>query len=123
MAIVIDTNVLWHPEVLDLLEDEDVVVPSLVVLERCRQLRARGRDPVELLRNLDRLGWRVEPHDAEHALRSALLAPLDDKAWLKLARDAIIAGHVGPADVLWTFNAKDFRALGMAKERVVDLGA
>ncbi|SRR5581483_2332062 len=121
MAVVIDTNVLWHPEVLDLLEDEDVVVPALVFLERSRQLRQRGRDPDDLLRNLERLGWRVEPFDVEHAYRSALRAPLDDKAWIKLARDAIIAGHVGPGDVLWTFNAKDFRALGVAKERVVDL--
>lgn len=123
MAVVIDTNVLWHPEVLDLLEDEDVVVPSLVFLERSRQLRQRGRDPADLLHNLERLGWRIEAHDAEHAFRSALLAPLDDKAWIKLARDAIIAGHVGPGDVLWTFNAKDFLALGLAKEKIVDLGA
>ncbi|MEA3199651.1 MAG: hypothetical protein QOE90_1079 [Thermoplasmata archaeon] len=122
MAVVLDTNVLWHPEALDLLEDEDVIVPALVVLERCRQLRQRGADPAELLHAFERLGWRIEPYDAEHALRSALQAPLDDKAWLKLARDAIIAGHVGPADVLWTYNAKDFAALGLPREKIVDLG-
>jgi hypothetical protein len=39
--------------------------------------------------------------------------------WEARARDAMIAGYVGDADVLWTFNAKDFRALGLPDRQIV----
>jgi predicted nucleic acid-binding protein len=122
MRIVLDTSVLWDKPALERLRKEpgDIVLPAVAFTERARQFVRQGRPVAELWRQLAEGGFEVEAFGAEHGLRHA--ARLDDAAWARLARDALIAGHVGPGDVLWTKNPKDFLAVGLPREQVVGVG-
>ncbi|MEA3201026.1 MAG: hypothetical protein QOE90_2454 [Thermoplasmata archaeon] len=118
MRIVLDTGVFFRPAVLRELaaaEDADVVVPAVVLAERRRQLALAGRRPEELLEILEGNGFAIEPLGRDEAMRVPLA---DDARWRRHARDALIASHVGPVDVLWTTNPRDFLAFGLAPAQV-----
>jgi hypothetical protein len=120
VRIILDTGVFFRPEALRRLSGMPhlVVVPAVAFAERARQLAKRGVGPDAFLDVLDRLGFHVEPFGPEEALR---FAPglADDGRWRALARDAMIAGHLRPADLLWTTDPKDFLELGVPKDRLV----
>lgn len=124
MRHVLDTNVFYHPRALEHLATlpDDIVVPAVVVAERARQLqRDAGISPETFLAALRAQDFAVEPMGAEPACAYAPF--LDDATWQRLARDALIAGHVRPGDLLWTHDRKDFEALGLASEAIVDPAA
>lgn len=119
MKIVLDTNVFWNPKALQELSNrtEDVVVPAVVVAERARQLRRdRDRDAKAFVRQLEDMDFIIEPMGPSEAIRYT--EHLADKAWKKHARDALIAGHVGPTDELWTSNVKDFVEVGVPESQI-----
>lgn len=122
MRTVLDTGVLFRPTALQALKQQaaDVVVPAVAYAERLRQFAARGASRAELDDYLARMRFRVEPFGPEEAARY-VPGMMDDAAWQRLARDAMIAGHVGPNDRLWTTNPKDFLALGVPKDQIVPL--
>lgn len=117
--IVLDTGVLWAPDALERLvaQPADAILPAVAFTERARQILQAGRRVQELWDLLHRADIEVEVFRAEHGLRVA--ARLDDVAWRRHARDALIAGHVGPEDVLWTRNPRDFLAVGLRPEQIV----
>lgn len=123
MAVIVDTSALWSKEVLHRLRDrDDVIVPSVVFMERARQIVTGGGRLESFVQYLRRSGWPVAPFEELEALRSVRLAHVAPDRWRALFRDAMIAGHVGPHDQLWTFNPRDFLALGIPDRQVVDLG-
>ncbi|MHB8603791.1 MAG: type II toxin-antitoxin system VapC family toxin [Thermoplasmatota archaeon] len=125
MSIIVDTGVFWSPEAMERLRRRrDVLVPSIVFVERARQLEEKDEMTAERFAlRLRQLRWRVAPYTHEEAMRTLRLAPLEQGRWRRMARDALIAGHVGQHDVLWTFNGKDFRVLGLPERQIVDLDA
>lgn len=120
MRIVLDTSILWNPGALSRLAHEagDHVVPAVAYAERARQYAQSGRSIRQLDDTLEGFYLRVEPFTREFALRFVPRLT-DDVEWKRLDRDAMIAGHVGPADVLWTGNPKDFLAVGLREDQVV----
>ncbi len=121
MRIILDTNVLFHRRACQLLANkpDDLVLPAVAFAERVRQVQRRGGTVEELWRTLAKAGIEVESFGVEEAL----LRPwkhLDDRSWLRLARDAMIAGHVGPGDMLWTSDVDDFVAVGVARGQIQD---
>lgn len=119
MRIVVDTNVFWHLEALAELQTrvEDVVVPAVVFAERCRQrFRDRGLAPGSFRRFLDAVDFQVEPMAPDQAVRFS--HRIADARWPRLSRDALIAGHVGPDDVLWTANGRDFIEVGLEASQI-----
>ena len=124
VRIVLDTGVFFRPAALRALAQAPhrVVVPAVAFAERARQVGKRGVAPEALLDLLDRLDFRVEPFGVEEAQRYAPSLG-DDGRWRALARDAMIAGHLGPRDVLWTTDPKAFLELGVPAEQVVAVPA
>jgi len=121
MRHVLDTNVFYHPRALEHLATlpDDIVVPAVVVAERARQLqRDAAVAPEAFVATLRAQDFDVEPLGVEQACAHAPF--LDDVAWQRLARDALIAGHVRPRDTLWTHDRRDFEALGIPSEALVD---
>lgn len=116
MRIVLDTGVFFRPAALSALLDKVVVIPTVVVAERRRQLARDGQDIDRFLHLLESGNFELEPFDAAHAL--AMPTITDDARWRRHARDAMIAAHVGPDDVLWTTNPKDFLALGLKPAQI-----
>lgn len=116
---ILDTGVLWNPEAMDRARRMDgvVVLPAVAFTERARQIAQAGRTVDELWRLVRSAGLLVESFRIEHGLM--LAARLDDVTWRRHARDALIAGHVGPGDVLWTTNPRDFAAVGLPSEQVL----
>jgi predicted nucleic acid-binding protein len=116
---VIDTGVFYRRDVLLQLSETDVeiVVPVTVYMERVRQLRAKDLDPGTFVTALVANAFRVESFEPIHAERYATQIT-DPQRWKRLYRDAMIAGHVGPDDVLWTTNPKDFLAVGLEADQV-----
>jgi hypothetical protein len=123
MRVILDTGALFQPEWLRLAVEEglELVLPVVAFAERRRQLLRDGRDVGRFEGSLAEWGVRIEPLGVEQACRYTGVT--DDDAWHELARDALVAAHVGDEDVLWTTNPKDFLRLGVPKERVVDVGA
>ncbi len=120
MRIVVDTNILWNPRALGRLARQagDHVVPAVAYAERARHYARSGRSLRHLDETLARFNLSVEPFTREFALRFVPRIT-DDTAWKRLNRDAMIAGHVGPADILWTRDRKDFLAVGLREDQVV----
>ncbi len=121
MRTILDTNVLWDRAALEriLASAEDVVVPAIVFTERARQLVREGRGSAATLAALlGRLDFAIEPFGEQEGSRYAV-GMVDDERWLRLARDAMIAGHVRPGDTLLTHNVRDFLDVGVAPERVM----
>lgn len=116
MRAVIDTGVFFRPDVLHSLIDEIVVIPTVAVAERRRQLARDGRDVERFVQLLDGGDFVLEPFDYEYAMTMPIIT--DDARWRRHARDAMIAAHVRPGDVLWTTNPKDFLTLGLRPEQV-----
>ena len=124
MRTILDTGVFFQPEALEALRrlKTSVVVPAVAYAERIRQLAHRPGAQEGFRDFLREAGWVVEPFAADHADRIiAHLGHLDQARWERLARDAMIAGHVEPGDRLITTNAQDFVTLGVAPEQVVEL--
>ena len=120
MRVVLDTNVLWDSGALAALarSSVNVVVPALVFAERARQYRQRGRSTRELREQLARNEFTLEDFRPEHAERYATNI-VDDALWRRVSRDALIAGHLGPGDILLTANVKDFLAVGVQRDQLV----
>lgn len=119
MRIVLDTGVFYHPDALRRAAraEAELVVPAVVFMERARQLQRSGGDVRAFALRLVEDGYVVEPFRPSHALRYAV--PLvDDRLWRKHFRDAMIAGHVGPGDELWTTNRRDFEAIGVPHDQL-----
>ena len=119
MRLVVDTNVLWDRIALPALaaQKRPAILPAVAFIERARQLLQAGRTVDELWQLARDFGMEIEPLLPEHGLRMA--ARLDDATWRRHARDAMIASHVGPDDVLWTKNPKDFLAVGLRPDQIV----
>lgn len=120
VRIVVDTGVFFRPAALRRLAEVPylVVVPAVAFAERVRQLAKKGVAAEDFHALLDRLGFHVEPFGAEEALRVAPHVK-DDAEWRRLARDALIAGHLRAGDLLWTTDPEDFLRLGVPKEQVL----
>lgn len=116
---IIDTGVFYNPYALEQIAATrlDIIVPVTVYMERVRQLRRNRLDPRRFIRYLKANEFDVEDFSRHHAERFAVRIH-DDKIWRRLYRDAMIAGHVGKDDVLWTTNPKDFRAVGLEADQV-----
>lgn len=118
---MIDTGVFYRPEALEDLArlPHDVVVPAVVFTERARQLAKRGVEADEFARRLADNEFGVEAYGPDQARR---YAPEIDhgEAWRRLARDAMIAGHVqADEDVLWTTDPDDFREVGLPEQAIM----
>lgn len=124
MREVLDTSAFFHGAQLARLRRPGwpVIVPAVAFTERARQLAVVGVPPETFLRYLSDNAFRVERHGRFEAVRRAVQIH-DDARWKRLARDAMIAGHVRPGDRLWTTNPRDFIALGIPPEQIVDLSA
>lgn len=124
MRIVLDTGVFYHPEALGMMPwyEPPVIVPSIVFAERSRQLAKRGADPDEFAALLQSIGATVEPLDADAAIRFTQHIH-DDGKWKRLARDAMIAGHVREGDRLFTTNPRDFIEVGVSPRQIVEIPA
>lgn len=117
MRIVLDTGCFYRPAELGTLRSPRlrVVIPAVAIAERRRQLLRDRRPLDELTELLSLTGFEVEPYGRDEASSTPFL---DDARWARHARDAMIAAHVRPGDVLWTTNPKDFLALGLKPEQV-----
>lgn len=120
MSIVLDTGVLWRPPVLRraAARDDEIILPAVVFAERARQLVQRGVEPGEFLAWLRRSEFVVESFGIAQALRRAVRVT-DDRLWKRASRDALVAGHVGEGDELWTTNPSDFIAIGVPERQIV----
>lgn len=123
MRIVVDTGVLGKADVLRIMVElpYEIVVPSVVVAERARQLARDGRRPAELLEALAANDMIVEALDLDRSLRYAPKIH-DDERWAHLARDALIAGHVDEESILWTTDVEDFLEVGVPEDRIFPVG-
>jgi hypothetical protein len=120
MRIIIDTGVLWVPQALRALAalSFDRILPAVAFAQRSRQIAKAGRSPDELQEILDRCGIQVEALSGARAARFSI-GLTDDNDWARLARNALIAGHLGPDDVLWTTDPEDFRELGVSPKQIL----
>lgn len=120
VRLVIDTGVFFRRTALQELlgVSVPVILPATAYMERGRQLSARGVPQKKWDQVIEYYGFVVEPFDRQEAVRYAVEIH-DDRRWHRLYRDAMIAGHVGPQDVLWTTNPKDFIAVGLDPDQVV----
>ena len=119
MRIILDTGVLWRPDAIALVSGErvDVILPAVAYAERQRQLVQQGKTTDFLDKMLRTNDIDVEPFTREEANRVS--PTVSDDFWESLARDAMIAGHVGVEDVLWTTNSKDFLELGLLNHQIL----
>jgi hypothetical protein len=125
MRIVLDTTVFFQRRAIDALPDDvrPKIVPAVAFAERARQLaRDRSFDAGHVRQLFEDEGWEIEPFGPDEAARVAARTT-DDRVWDRHARDALIAGHVREMDELWTYNAKDFLAVGLDARHIVDLAA
>lgn len=124
MRLVLDTSAFFVAGALRALRESsvDAILPAVAFAERARQLSREGRMAPEEFE-----GWLaanhivVEPFGATEALRYAVRVR-DPLLWRRAGRDAMIAGHVGPEDVLWTSNRRDFEAVGLPRGRMREPG-
>lgn len=121
MREIIDTSALFRLDLLERLRgtDRQVVVPAVAFTERARQLNAAGVPPEDFFEFLATNRIEVEPYGTGEALHIRVRIK-DRLAWRRLARDAMIAGHVFPRDRLWTSNPRDFLAVGIPGEQIFD---
>ncbi|MGB0652248.1 MAG: type II toxin-antitoxin system VapC family toxin [Thermoplasmatota archaeon] len=122
MRIILDTGVFFRKQALLNAEarHEPLIVPAIVFAERLRQVAARGISAQRLAREIERFGGHIEPFGPTQAARFVPgLADLPRRQWQRLARDAMIAGHLRDGDELWTTNVGDFEEIGVEKGRIV----
>lgn len=119
VRIVIDTGVFWRPEALEKLAGlrRRIVLPAVAFAERSRQLVKRGVSVDRFLQVLARMHIQVEDFTVRQARRYAVNVAAE-ALWLRASRDAMIAGHLEPGDVLWTTNSSDFLSLGVPPDQV-----
>lgn len=120
VRVVLDTGVLWRPDVLALVAKTRLpaVLPAVAYMERARQVRRDGGDVDRFRAWLAHMHIDIEPFDATAAERIAIRIE-DDRVWRRLVRDAMIAGHVREDDLLYTTNPNDFVHVGLDPDRVV----
>ena len=121
MRIIIDTNILFDPTALRALARSSlpVVLPMVAFAERARHVwRDRRTSPGNLAAAINEMGIDIEPLGMEEAAR--FVPFLADPLWHRHARDALIAGHVGRHDLLWSHNRRDFEAVGVSTQQIVD---
>lgn len=114
MRIVLDTSAFCQKDAFRQLAKVPypIVLPVVALAERVRQLDRDGKSVSLFVQRLAEFRIEIEPLTAESATRYAR-ALHDNDRWKRLARDALIAGHVRENDVLWTMNPKDFVAVGV----------
>lgn len=119
MRVVLDTSALWVAHVWDdiLAQPQEYVLPAIAFAERARQYAERGVAVEVLWARLQQAGIVVEAMGAVEASR--YFAKLPRGRLEALGRDAFIAGHVGPDDVLWTSDVDDFIELGVPLSQVI----
>lgn len=124
MREILDTSIFFRPESIQRLKrsGRQVIVPAVAFTERARQLKKAGIPPERFLAYLAENEFEVESYGFAEAVARAVNV-VDDDRWARLARDAMIAGHVRPGDRLWTTNPRDFIALGVHADQIVDLSA
>jgi predicted nucleic acid-binding protein len=120
VRLVLDTGVFYRLDALEQLKEvgAPIILPATVYMERGRQLLARGVPLESWDRTIREYGFIVEPFSSKEAARQAVHIH-DERRWRRLYRDAMIAGHVGPHDVLWTTNPRDFLEVGLEAGQVV----
>lgn len=118
MRIVLDSGVLWRPDVMRSLKDRRItlVLPAVAYAERLRQLTHRSQDVRRFQQALRIANITIEPFGEDEAERVCPRVP--EQLWPRLARDAMIAGHVRRGDLLVTTNPKDFTRLGIDGEQI-----
>lgn len=121
--VVLDTGALWSPSFIREAAksgETGIILLAVAYTERARQMHRDGQDIRDLERLIKELGIEVEDFGRAEGLRRAA-GVVDDRVWERVARDAMIAGHVGPGDILLTTNAEDFLELDVpaAQIRVV----
>ncbi|MEA3201880.1 MAG: hypothetical protein QOE90_3308 [Thermoplasmata archaeon] len=124
MRIILDTSALYYPRAVATIErtGRTIVLPSIVFLERARQLQRDGHDGIALMRRFaEAEEAQIEPYGMVETLRTLRLRVHADPAWRRSSRDAMIAGHVGEGDVLWTADRRDFAALGLRPAQILDV--
>lgn len=119
MRVVLDTSAFYQKDAFRQLARVPnlIVLPVIAFAERVRQLERDGRDARLFVQRLAEFRILIEPLGAEAATRYTSRLH-DDARWRRLARDALIAGHVQDEDVLWTMNPKDFLAVGLPSGRI-----
>lgn len=121
MRVILDTGVFFSPKALERLArlPHDVVIPAVVFTERARQLSKRGIEPSDFHARIEANDFHVEAFGMDEACRWAMSIH-DDEEWRRLARDAMIAGHLDEeaGDVLWTTNPSDFEQIGVDEDRI-----
>lgn len=104
MKLVLDTNALWHAELMEVLGawrlqgdraavPPGVILPSVSYVERARQIHGDQPREEAWARLLARVGPAIEPFTATEADRVAARRPSQD-AWDQHGRDFLIAAHV-----------------------------
>lgn len=124
MRVILDTGAFFRPKALLELNDADapIVVPAVAYAERLRQITQHGQAEADFEHYLAMLGCTVEAFTARQARRFIPgLARQPQRLWERLARDAMIAGHLEPGDHLWTTNGKDFFDVGVPADQIVQL--
>jgi predicted nucleic acid-binding protein len=119
LTVVLDTGVFFVPEALERLAElpHDVIVPAVVFTERARQLSRQGVGVDGWLDAVEVNAFEIEAYGVDQARRWAPEIH-DDEEWRRLARDAMIAGHLGEDRVLWTTNLADFQEIGLSDDRI-----
>lgn len=92
------------------------ILPAVAYAERIRQVEVRGQDATRFRKLLRWAKIEIEPFTDRQADRYC--RGLDDAAWSRHNRDAMIAGHLERGDVLLTTNPRDFRKLGVPEDQV-----
>lgn len=121
MRVILDTGVFFHPEALGMMEYflADIVVPAIVFTERARQIARDGGDVARFERLLADIGATIEPFSHNEGKQHA--TSISNEHWARLARDAMIAGHVRAGDCLFTTNPRDFLDLGVPQEQIIEI--
>lgn len=120
LRIVLDTGVFFSRDIWERLSTrvDEIVLPAVAYAERARQIHQGGGNLRSFEILLSAFQIEVESFSRAHALRRAI--HIEDQQWWKAnARDAFIAGHVGPGDELWTTNPKDFITLGLDPDSII----
>lgn len=105
MRLVLDTNALWHPPLVDAISEAKtrglmddgrlaVILPAIAYAERLRQLRAHARDLGRWREELDDSGVKIEAF-GEREAHQLHEAAAEEALWRRHGRDFLIAAHAG----------------------------
>jgi len=123
MTMWLDTNVFWNKQFLLEIKtfSDEVAISSIVFYERLRQLLKHSITAADFRQYLE--NNKIYIRDFTSAEGNSIPQPIitDDKLWKSLARDAMIASHIGPNDIIVTSNSKDFIALEIPFKQILQV--